>query len=527
MPIEAADTADTSTPPISNRSTNANPASQFRWVRLIAFALLVTAIAYAATSSMTASSPETPANEKTSPKPASTALAQSPSEQVTKPVRVGVRRLGDIASPTQWLPFRGAVDPRRESTLAFRRSGRIEKIYVEAGDWVDPGTVLARLDISDLMVEADVADAELAVAKAASDEAEAGPRAQTIAAAQARVDQMAAMLKAAQLRESRLQKLTEQGASSLEPYQNEQQLVRQLTASVKEATQTLDELKAGTRSEQIASAVAQLAAAKASRAMIEVKKSDSLITAPYRCVVSDRLADEGSIVGPNQPIVTVIEEPPLEASFGLPSAWADRIEVGDHVALSVGLSDPPHEQPSASEPAESHTSELAQPDSSTSTYEGSATVVRLQPRVDRSTRTRKVVVEFPAKTTALVGRPATLWLSTKLANDSALANAKRNSYWLPSDSIVRGVRGLWGVYVVDTDDLPDDAATIRLHDVKVLETAGDMTRVATALPSTTLVVTSGSQRVGPGVAVDPSVDTNRIDTNRIDDSADADVGTAE
>ena len=478
----------------SSSSVAAPARKRFRWARFASLGLIGAAVAFAASSITSESTADS----------AASSIANDLEPVHFKPVRVGVQRLTEIEAPQQWLPFRGTVDPRRESTLAFRRSGRIEVINVDVGAVVERGTVLAKLDTSDLRVQSQIADAELAVAQAMSDEAEAGPRQQTIAAAQARVTQLSATLKAAEFREQRQKKLFEQRATSLEKFQNEQQLVRQLQASVKEAEEALAELEAGTRSEQIKSAEASVSSAKASRAMIDVQQSDSMIIAPYKSVVSARLADEGSIVGPDQPILTVLEEPPLEASFGLPSQLADTLYVGKELIISVGHSDSPQPELLASTNADTTAS-------TSGTYVGPAKVVRLSPRVDNATRMRNVVLEFPAKSTALIGRPAMLWLDARLAVD----NSAGKQMWVPSGCVVRGVRGLWGVYTAEkvnneSSNRSGDTIVV-LHDVKILETAGAMSRVATALPDDALVITRGTHRVGPGVAVDFCIASDGID----------------
>ena len=484
---------DVKTMPGSNVSRR-----RFRWERVIAIALLCAAAA-GATGIFRQRSGNAPESEES--------LAQA---VASKPVLVGVRRLSDIEAPRQWIPFRGTVDPRRESTLAFRRSGRIQTVAVEVGDFIDEGEILARLDTSDLDVNAAIADAELAVATALDAEAKAGPRAQTIAAAKARVRQLSATLQAAELRERRLAKLHEQGATSLEAYQNEQQLVAQLEASVKEAEQVLEELEAGTRREQVASAKARMEAAKASRAMIDVQREDSLIRAPYRCYVSERLVDEGAIVGPNQPIVTVIEEPPLEASFGLPSDFADEIQVGQVVMVTVDTSASPVDFSGASEPYDR-------------THLKTAHVVRLQPRVDDTTRLREVVVEFPAESTVQVGRPITLWLDDASVSRPSGGQLDRNSYWVPSDCVVRGVRGLWGVFAAETSESDGSRTVVKLRDVKIIGVVGEMTHIETTLPPDAFIVTSGSHRVGPGVEIETRIESALRGAQRTDAAADPSV----
>lgn len=401
--------------------------------------------------------------------------------------------------------FRGVVDPRRQSDLAFRRSGRVSSIEVDAGDVAEAGDVLATLDTADLEARKQSADSELEIAQAQYDEALSGPRKQTIKAAEARVEQLQAQLSASTQRLDRRKNLFRAGAASVEEYQDERLLVKQLSASVGEAQSQLRELLEGTRSEQILAARAKVSMAKASRQMIDVELSDSRIVAPYDCVISQRMIDEGTIAGPNQTVISILEKPPLEARFGLPSTAAGMLRTGHEIWVSAGAG--------TNSNADSVTMEdVGQLDS---TFK--ATIVRMQPGVDPVTRTREVVVAFATDNVSLVGQPATLWLpwSTLQINaaktmEDVSSDSMPRTFWVPSDALVRGVRGLWAVYVAVPDQASDAKlepsgpaveASVQTRDAKVIQTAGPMTQVSARVSDSDWIVTGGTHRVGPGVLV--------------------------
>ena len=65
------------------------------------------------------------------------------------------------------------IRPRVESELGFRVAGRVAERLVNVGDIVAAGTLLAKLDRTDLQLQVEQAEAELSAAQAAADEADA------------------------------------------------------------------------------------------------------------------------------------------------------------------------------------------------------------------------------------------------------------------------------------------------------------------------------------------------------------------
>ncbi|KAA1258670.1 Multidrug resistance protein MdtA precursor [Rubripirellula obstinata] len=449
-----------------------SPRGELRWWLVICLMLVPIGIAMLVFILVSTSSKGKPATST-----ASTAVNR---------VRVGVQQVGSIAAPDVATRYRGLVVPRRESSLSFRRSGPVENVMVDAGDALKAGDTIAVLDTSDLIAQADLADSEQRVAKAQFDEAIAGPRKQTIAAAEARVEQLEAQLIASRNRLNRRQRLVKARAASIEELQDEQQATDRLTAATNEAESQLQELIEGTRSEQIQAAKARLDMSAASRRLIDVQLSDSRIVAPFDCVITERLIDEGSVVGPNQAVVSIAEQPPLEANFGVPASTASTLNIGDEVQISVGKNGDRRQ---------------------------SGTVVRMQPRVDPITRTREMVVEFDTDEISLIGQPATLWLSAdRLRDRQALASTVKKdteaNFWIPSGSLVRGVRGLWAIYAARPDETNASSgatkgfdATVSLLDAKIIKTAGPMSLVTVSLSADDWIITDGVHRVAPGVHV--------------------------
>jgi RND family efflux transporter MFP subunit len=72
--------------------------------------------------------------------------------------------------------FVGTVRPRIESDLSFRVGGKVAERYVQNGERVAPGQVLARLDSTDLQLQVEQAESEVKAARASLAQAEAEDR---------------------------------------------------------------------------------------------------------------------------------------------------------------------------------------------------------------------------------------------------------------------------------------------------------------------------------------------------------------
>lgn len=75
-----------------------------------------------------------------------------------------------LGTQTQTVSLDGTLSPSKQSDVNFAVSGTITEVYVKAGEKVDKGDKLARVDDTDLQDALDVADANLTTAQANYDE---------------------------------------------------------------------------------------------------------------------------------------------------------------------------------------------------------------------------------------------------------------------------------------------------------------------------------------------------------------------
>ena len=81
------------------------------------------------------------------------------------PVRVNVEVVGNKATADGGLIYSGTVEASEESTVSFSVPGTITKVYVEEGQKVSKGQVIANIKSESLVNSRNIAQAELEEAR--------------------------------------------------------------------------------------------------------------------------------------------------------------------------------------------------------------------------------------------------------------------------------------------------------------------------------------------------------------------------
>lgn len=333
--------------------------------------------------------------------------------------------------------YSGRVVAKRNVDLSFPLSGMLTKIKVEEGEVVKKDTPLAYLNTDTLHVKQQELLAKKARLVAQLKELEAGARPETIAAARAVVADVREQLKLATQKRLRRIYLYEQGAISREQSEEAVASESSLQARLNEAQSRLDELEAGTRSEQIEAQQASVKEINANIAKIVLELNKSVLKAPFAGTISKVQVDEGTIVSPERSVLRLVEDGVLEAHIGIPVDRSEQIEVGNTLALKI----------------------------EENIYQ--AKVASLLPELDANTRTLTAVLTLKPSPTQKVfpGQTAQLQLTKTIAD---------SGFWLPITALVRGERGLWYCYVVSKTD---SESTFRIERRAVEVLHGDSNRV--------------------------------------------------
>ncbi|MHC5722758.1 MAG: efflux RND transporter periplasmic adaptor subunit [Nostoc sp.] len=244
----------------------------------------------------------------------------------------------------------GKVVPVKSVNISPKNPGVLSQLYVEQGDRIQQGQILARMDSASIEAQRSQYRANLAQSQAQLAEAVAGSRPQEIAQAKARLAQSQAQLAAARAGNrpqevaqsqsqvdaaqakvnyasqqiNRYQYLYKEGAetkqlldqaisddksarANLEEAKKRFSLVQsgtrteeidQRQAAVNEARAALVLLEDGTRSEEIVQRQAAVAAAEAQLKGVQVQLEDTIIRAPLSGIVTQKYAEPGAFVTP-------------------------------------------------------------------------------------------------------------------------------------------------------------------------------------------------------------------------------------
>lgn len=252
----------------------------------------------------------------------------------------------------------GIVQAQQKINLSPQESGRIAQLYVQEGDRVSQGQVVAHMDGTRL--EAQIQQYQAAVAKAQAELAEklAGNRPEEVAQAKARVateaanvQQVIARSNQAQKEVERYRSLVNEGAVAqveLDRWLNAQAQeiasVASAQARLQEQQQGLRQLQEGTRAEEIAAAQGNLAEAQAQLQFYRTQREETLIRAPFAGTITRQFAQVGDFVTPTTAASTTegststsIAElsSRLEVEAKVPEASIAQIQPGQRVAVRL------------------------------------------------------------------------------------------------------------------------------------------------------------------------------------------------
>jgi HlyD family secretion protein len=288
----------------------------------------------------------------------------------------------------------GKVVPVQSVNISPKNPGILKQLYVEQGDRVQTGKILARMDSADIQAriqqfsanlaqsqaqlaeaqagsrpqEIDQSKARLSQAQAQLDQAKAGNRPQEIAQAQALVDAAQAKANYSSKKVKRYQYLYQQGAVqkqeldqfisedksaianlleaqkrlSLQQAGSRSEEMAQRKAVVEEAKAQLQLMENGTRPEIINQRQAAMASAQAQLKAEQVNLEDTIIRAPFAGIVTQKYANIGAFVTPttsasssasatSSSIVAVARG--LEVLAQVPEADIGRIKQGQSVEI--------------------------------------------------------------------------------------------------------------------------------------------------------------------------------------------------
>jgi HlyD family secretion protein len=236
--------------------------------------------------------------------------------------------------PDNQLRLYGNVDIRQVQ-LAFQESGRLEKLYVQEGDRVKKGDLLAEIDAVRYKASLDKAGAELIAGQQVVKRLQAGSRPQEIAKAEAEVRSLEARFRDAERTLHRLQRLIKQKATSQQKVDDAATAYQAVKEGLAAASQALELVRIGPRKEDIAVAVAKEQAAAAAVIRAEKEMADTKLYAPIAAIIRDRIMEPGDMAFPSAPVLTLAQTDPLWIRVYVPETDLGKIVPGMRAEVST------------------------------------------------------------------------------------------------------------------------------------------------------------------------------------------------
>lgn len=211
---------------------------------------------------------------------------------------------------------------------------KIVEVLAEAGDTVEQGQPLVRLDSSVLRAQLLQAKARLQSAQAQLAKMKRPSRPQELASAEAAVAQAEASLKSAQDAYDRAMMLKAGGSITHAEIVSRQAALEAGRAAVEQARQHLNLLKEGSRQEDLAIGEAQVAEAKAGVAQVQSLLDQTEVKAPSDGYLLTRDAHLGDMSSVAKPLYSMVRHSRLEVEALVPESDLSRVDAGQPAIIT-------------------------------------------------------------------------------------------------------------------------------------------------------------------------------------------------
>lgn len=226
------------------------------------------------------------------------------------------------------------------------------------------------------------------------------------------------------------------------------------------------------QSEQSQQPAARVRELEGQLANLESQIENSVLVAPFSGTLSSIDAWQGQMTGPGSVLAEVVSDsaPTVEVSIAAKTAQAQFVGRRLEVVMEGG-------GPAA------------------------AVIKSVAPQVDRSTRTRKVMLEI---TSDLSSVDYALGSIVKVSFDGF---REASGFWLPLSSMQKRAGGLWSTMLIETSNGSTIAAQ---RTIEVIHVENETAYVTGALKDGDLVIADGTHRIVPGQNVTPILENNNI-----------------
>lgn len=207
---------------------------------------------------------------------------------------------------TYSLVANGDIAPLMQVDLFPKVSGYLEKIYVQIGDSVRQGQLIAQIDRAEFLQKVKEVEGKVAQAKAQYAELEAGTRLEDVRQAEEAVKQAQSRFNNAQLQRERVNALYQRQVISKKEMDLSEMDYNVTEAQLASAEQHLQMLKEGARPEVKAGSLGKLKEMEAVLAQEQIRLQNTQIVAPFSGEIVRKNVDNGALVSSSTPLVTLV-----------------------------------------------------------------------------------------------------------------------------------------------------------------------------------------------------------------------------
>lgn len=243
-------------------------------------------------------------------------------EQAAVTVVTGSPEIGTLESSVM---YSGTLMPEKMVTVLPKAAGKLEKIVVAEGQEVVEGDLLGTVDKEVAKLQMEQARAAYQAAYAQYKVALRGVRPAELENARALLAQAEKDLFSAKTNLERSKRLLDAGTISQSNYEETERLYQNAATEVENVRRKVQLMAEGSGSEELEMAEANAEAAEAQYELAKLQYENTEIAAPVSGMVAKIMAEEGSMVGPEVPILLLVQDNPIHVEIPMPEKYYGKI----------------------------------------------------------------------------------------------------------------------------------------------------------------------------------------------------------
>lgn len=224
-----------------------------------------------------------------------------------------------------------------EVNISAKLAGRIEKINVDEGDFVNAGQSLVVMQTDTLQAQLNETKAQYqqAISNEANAKAQVALKISDKVATQATVVQRQSDLDIAIKHLERTAQLYKKGSISVQQFDDDTATVNSARAALDSAKSQVDAAQASIDAAQasVQSATAAISVAEANISQIQADINDSTLFSPVGGRIQYRIAQPGEVIASGGKVLNLVNLSDVYLTFFLPEMVAGKVAIGDEVRI--------------------------------------------------------------------------------------------------------------------------------------------------------------------------------------------------